>query len=126
MTSTGAAAVMSLSAGPAATSPSTAVSDDDVLRGSQGRDLFTMEAGNDSIHGGRDHDTIQHPFGLRLVGAADDQPRGWGRNRTFGHDAIHQIENVDLEWNEAVSIIGTDGQNRIRVSAPANARPIMS
>ena len=90
-------------------------SDDDVVRGGQGRDLFTMEPGNDSIHGGGDRDTIAAPVGLRtqtplMINLAAGVATG-----TFGHDAIHQIENVDLEWNKAVSIIGTDGQPDPRV-----------
>jgi Ca2+-binding RTX toxin-like protein len=36
---------------------------------------------------------------------------------------MHQIENVNLEWNRPVTVVGTDGRNRIRVST-ANHAPV--
>ena len=92
--------------------------DDDVLRGSSGAHVFTLEAGNDSIHGGRDHDTIQNPFGTGLSGPLMINLAAGVATGPFGHDAIHQVENVNLGWNDPVSIVGTDGQTASTSRAP--------
>src|SRR5207342_3310887 len=74
---------------------------------------------DDIVGGGRGHDTL-FAFRFNLVGTLEINLASGRASSIFGlHDLINQFEDVDVAWVDAVTVIGNDQPNGIRVGPGA-------
>jgi len=87
----------------------------DVERGGRGRDVIEMAFGDDIVGGGRGRDRL-FAFSSRLVGPLVINLATGRASSIFGlNDRINQFEDVDVGWDDAVTVIGTDQPNKVAV-----------
>src|SRR6185503_3415540 len=87
----------------------------DVIRAGRGRDEIRLQLGNDSIRGGPGIDTIIAQRVIISLGPLTIHLATGLTSGRFGRDRLHLVENVEVDWVDPVTVVGTDGPNVIRV-----------
>ena len=87
----------------------------DRIRGGRGGDETRLHPGNDSIRGGPGIDTIFARLGGIAIGPVMFNLPAGIASGTIVRSRLHLVENVEVDWPDTVTVVGTDDRNFISV-----------